>query len=99
MFELTLMPKPKLSETIGNNTAEEGDEILSRVILMDQVTFDSREKCIETLTKYYKEMNVFLKLYKGSESRRFIFGCYHGGVYGNRLDPTDELGKERPAQN
>ena len=34
-------------------------------------------------------MNVFLKLYKGSESRRFIFGCYHGGVYDNRLDLTD----------
>ena len=57
---------------------------------MDQVTFDSWEKCIETVTKYYKDMDVFLKLYKGSDSsRRIIFGCYHGGVYDNRLDLTD----------
>ena len=89
VFELTLMPpQPKLSEPIGDNT-EEGDENLSDVNLMDQVTFDSREKCIEAVTKYYKDMNVFLKLYKGSDSRRIIFGCYHGGVYDNRLDLTD----------
>ena len=56
---------------------------------MDQVTFDSLEKCIETVTKYYKDMDVFLKLYKGSNSRRIIFGRYHGGVYDNRLDLND----------
>ena len=56
VFELTLMPpQPKLSESIGDNT-EEGDENLSDINLMDQVTFDSREKCIEAVTKYYKDM-------------------------------------------
>ena len=77
-----------MSEPIGDNT-EEGDENLSDINLMDQVTFDSREKCIEAVTKYYEDMNVFLKFYKGSDSRRIIFGCYNGGVYDNRLDLTD----------
>ena len=43
VFELTLMYQQKLSEPIGENT-EEGDENLSHINLMNQVTFDSREK-------------------------------------------------------
>ena len=52
VFELSLMPQPKLSEPIVDNT-EEGDEILSHKNLMDLVTLILEKNALKrTVTKY-----------------------------------------------